>query len=133
MVAAPEAMASTTPPAGVTVATDGVLELHVPPPGASVAICVDPVHIWLAAVIDARKFTVTVLAAKQPGATTYDIVAVPTEMPDTAPVGYVPAADATVATTGFPLLHKPPETESLRKILFPWQSVESPMIAVGNG
>jgi len=91
------------------------------------------VHIWLAAVIPARALTVTVLAAKQPGATTYDIVAVPIEAPDTAPVGKVPTTGTTVATIGSLLPQTPPETESLRKILLPWHNVESPMIAVGKG
>jgi len=54
------------------------------------------------------------------------IVAVPTVTPVTTPV-----ADPMAATEALPLLHVPPPP-SVKVVICPWQTEETPVIAPGN-
>lgn len=59
MVAVPEAMPVTTPVDAPTVATEGLLLLHVPPAVASANVTVDPIHTAVLPLIaDGRALTV---------------------------------------------------------------------------
>lgn len=53
-------------PVDVTVAMDGLLELHVPPEGVALIEAVEPTHNELLPVITADPMTVTVVNALQP-------------------------------------------------------------------
>ena len=116
------------------VATERVLLLHIPPPGASVAVSADAAQSWLGTETGPNGFTVTVFAAKHPGATTYDITVVPRATPVTRTSGKGrPGPGLTVATATLLLLHIPPATESFNAAVFSWHITSGPKITAGNG
>jgi hypothetical protein len=128
MVAVPPLMPETTP-AGLTVATAGVLVLHVPPAGVTVSVVVvawqnDTAVVGLIVVGVAN--TVIVSRSKQP-ARPYEITAVPAATPVTTPA-------ATVALAGVLLLHVPPGAEAVSGIVLPIQTeLAGPLIVADGG
>jgi hypothetical protein len=80
------------------------LVLHVPPGVALLYIAVLPSHIWIGPVVPTGiGFTVTGCVEAQPVESVYVIVAVPIDIPVTAPV-----TGSTNATPGLLLPHTPP-------------------------
>jgi len=114
----------TTPPP-VMVATVMVPLVHTPPLVPSDNVIE---NVWqigaLSVIATGCVFTVTVFVTKQLPIT-YDIVAVPTELPVTVPS--VP----TVATPVFELLHTPPPVASVSAVVDPWHTLAVPVIAAG--
>jgi hypothetical protein len=70
---------------------------------------------------EGAAMTVTIFVTVQPEPMTYDIVAVPADMPVTTPDD-----DPTEATKGEPELHVPPVTESVKAVGSPIQTTDGP-------
>ena len=117
-----------TTPVEATVATPVELELHVPPPAASVRLVVVPTHsVGVPVIVPATGsgFTVMVLVAvkvPQLFVKVYDMTAVPPDTPDTIPV------EPIVAIPVDPELHTPPVVASLNAIVAPAQTEDAPLI-----
>jgi hypothetical protein len=118
-------------PVELTVATDGVPLLHVPPAVASVRLIHEPIHTAVPPLMAAGlAYTVTVLIARQalPVLIVYVILEVPAATPYT-----VPLPEATVATAVLELLHEPPAVPSVNETVEPAHIDELPLMAVGDG
>jgi hypothetical protein len=126
IVAVPAAMPVTTP-IEETLAIDGVLLLHVPPPVALLKAVVEPTHAVVLPVIPAGALvTLTTAIVAQPAADVYVIVDVPGTIVVTMPV------DASmVATVRSPLLHTPPVVVLLSVSGLPAHALIVPVIADG--
>jgi hypothetical protein len=126
IVGVPAATPVTIPPA--TVASPGLLLVHVPPPGAELSVVFAPTHILAVPVITpGRPLTVTVVVTVQPVGKVYVIKVVPPVRAETKPV-----VEPIVATPGVPLVHVPPVEASLSVVLPPAQTTKPPVIAAGN-
>ena len=132
MVAVPLATPVTTPLSLPTLALP-LLELHTPPPAASLKLVVLPTQTVPAPVIvpalNVVEFTVTVALATQPGLphSSKVIVAVPPETPITIP------DEPTVAILVLLLDHTLSDPASLKVVVAPWHTTVDPVIEVTAG
>ena len=125
----PAATPVTTPVPEPTVAWLVLLLDHVPLPVASLNVVVLPTQTFVVPVMDAGfELTVTIAVAVQPVPVEYVMVAVPPETPVTTPV-----EEPTVATPIEPELHVPPLVPSVRRVVEPIHTDESPPIGATNG
>jgi hypothetical protein len=116
-----------TTPADDTVATLGILLLHVPPAIGSVNDVVLPMHIEaLPEIAAGDALTVITLVAMQPVGAAYDITAVPADTPRISPPVPADAVDAAL------LLHMPPVVASARVMVLPTHTLEGPVIGAGR-
>src|SRR6185312_13651484 len=128
MAALPGIMPVTIPDKESTAATAVLLLLHVPPGTISLSVVFAPLHMVVIPVTGSSTgYTVTVVIAMQADGEEYVIVAVPADIPVTAP------APSAVATVVAPLVHAPPASESLSCVLTPAHTWVVPHIADGNG
>ena len=111
------ALIPATDPPPVMVATDTVPLVQLPPVTLSANTEVPPAHtVSLPEIADTPRCTVSVLVADDnPHAldTAYDIMDGPAATPVTTPV------EPMVATDVFPLVHTPPDTESVNVVVVP--------------
>lgn len=127
MRAVPAATPFTTPPL-VTVATDVLPELHVPPMMLLDKVVVAPVHTEVVPVMAAGdELTVTVVVTLQPVDNLYVIADVPAVTPVT-----VPEEDPTVATVVVPDVHVPPVVVELKVVVAPVQMPVVPVMDDGS-
>ena len=124
-------MPVTIPVAEPTVATAGLLLLHVPPGVASVKANVEPMHTTQPDVGQemgaGNGLTVIVVVTEQPEERVYVIVSIPGDIPIT-----MPDAEPTVAIAGLLLLHVPPPGELLKVMVLPTHTEVGPVIAEGD-
>ena len=126
MVDVPEATPETIPDADPTVATDGLIDVHVPAPAALARVVVAPTQTVSVPVIVGKGFTVTTVVAEHPPIV-YEMMAVPPNVPTpvTTPV------DETVATPVALLLQVPPDVASNKVVVLPVHTEVVPVIAGG--
>ena len=117
----------TVPEAEPMVATAVLVLLQVPPEVASLNVVVKPTHTVEVPEIAAGKgLTVTLVTARHPVLSTYEITATPPVIPVT-----VPEVASMVAIAVLELLHVPPPGRSVRKVMEPAQTVVVPLMAKG--
>jgi hypothetical protein len=127
ITAVPKASPFTMPVEGFTVATDGLLLVHVPPAGVLLSVAVIPIQTFEPPVIDAGKaLTVRSTVCAQPVPTVYVIVVVPTAAPPATPV-----KRATVPITGLLLVQSPPGALLVSVVVWPMQIFAAPPIGGG--
>jgi hypothetical protein len=132
MVAMPVDTALTTPVA-LTLATEALLLLQVPPVVASLRVLVDPTHsvvrpLMLPATTEGST-TMSAVAIDVPHAVVmlYDMMAVPADTAVTRPVVPTVAIDASLVP------HTPPAMVSVNDRVAPAHMVVVPMISPGSG
>ena len=112
-----------------SVATAGVVWLHMPPTVTSASVVPSPMHTCGVPVIAAGTgFTVTIFMALQPVDSEYVTVAVPESTPLTWPV-----AGLTVAIAGALLVQVPPGTLLPSVVVPPTHTCGVPLISPGKG
>jgi hypothetical protein len=117
-----------TPVLDTIVAIEVLLLLHAPPVTAMERVEGMPTHTLPGPVMEGSDvLTVTVVVAKHPAASVYEIVAVPEPTALTTPV------DPTVATEASLVLQLPPVLMSLSVEVEPAQSVVGPVMPAGIG
>lgn len=124
----PVAIPVTIPVEDPTVATPGVLLVHVPPGVACDSVVVEPTQVVSEPVIGpgvVTTFTVVIVAHPP---TLYEISAVPAETPVTIPV-----VTPTVATPGALVNQNPPDGELLNAVVDPTHTPRDPVIVDGYG
>ena len=123
------ALTEETRPDELTVATPALLLLQVPPVTVSPKLVFAPVQMDVIPVSGVGAVaTLTVVVAKQPVPSRYEITDVPTATPVTIPV--LPPA---VAIPVLRLVQVPPEVPSLSVIDCPAHTAPGPVIATGFG
>lgn len=115
------------PDTGPTVATPGLLLLHVPPVVASLSVTAYPWQMVVVPVIGATVVTVAVREAIQPAGVVYRIVLVPAASAVT-----IPEERPIVAVVVLVLLHVPPGIASLRVAVLPEHNSAGPVIAASG-
>jgi hypothetical protein len=129
IVAVPFVTPVTMPEPSVTVATDVLLLLHVPPPVPSLSVVVAPAHTVVIPVIPTGgACTATATVARQPVGRVYVINTLPVDSPVTIPV-----EEPTIAISVLPLLQVPPTERSLSDVVVPVQILVAPVIKPGSG
>ena len=117
-----------TMPPELTVATEVLLLLQVPPPEISLNAVEDKTQTFVIPVIGAGAgLTETVVTAMHPVARVYVIVDVPPDLPKTIPV------PAPIVATDVLLLLQVPPPASLNAVVKPAQTTVVPVIAEGFG
>jgi hypothetical protein len=117
------ALAVTSPEDDPIMATS-VVPLHIPPGLASLSVLVPPLHKdKLPLMTTDGPLTVIVIMPVQPVAVVYVIIALPSAIPVTTPVGL------TVANAVDPELHVPPVTTSCSAVVPPGHTVVVPLMA----
>ena len=129
MVVVPAATPVTTPVPPITVATDEVLLVQVPPALVLPRVVVKPAHTFMVPVMAAGNgLTVTAIVIWQPVVgNIYDIVAVPADIPVT-----IPLVKPITAAVVLLLVHVPPPA-SVNAVVRPTHTLFVPVIADGNG
>jgi hypothetical protein len=127
IVVEPKLLPKTSPVIGLTLATDGLRLVHMPPIMASLNVVVKPWHKLDAPIIVVgNALTVTAVDAKQPVDNMYTTVATPGLTPVTAPV-----STSTVAIVVPLVLHVPPP-EPVNVVIWPTHTFAG-AIAPGKG
>ena len=131
MVAVPWAIPVTTPVVLPTVATDGVLLVHVPPIVVLVTVVVEPIHIGATPKIGAAGGTTVTISVTNVDphvfVTIYEMTDVPVATPETIPLLL------TVATPVLALLQAPPVVTSANVVEPVVQSDVVPVMALTTG
>ena len=126
IVSAPALTPVTVPP--LTVDTDGLLVLHVPPVVDSPNTTVDPAQTVVVPVIAAGvALTVTEAVTDPEPVTVYVMIDVPADTPVTTPELLI------VATLVLPLVHVPPAVASASVVVVPEHSVVVPVTGATTG
>ena len=128
MFVIPKLTPVTTPLVLFTVATPGVLLVHIPPVVLLPSAVVMPTHTFRLPVAgDGSAFTLTVDIRIQPVASVYVMRVVPAFRPVTTPPDVIEATDV------LPLSHVPPTLLLFSVIVFPWHTIDGPVVLFGSG